>query len=252
MNYLPESVLLNHVFIPFYQLPVKQIFNCSEHFKALEIGPNGLTSVINLSIENTDGNNELIFPFINLSKFDTETKEWFWYDDQGFPYRIYRTNDAEWAVSPMWDFGNYYDFLEKAFDPTDLLREEGGKELGFYANTFARPDSIKMYTGAPIIITINGEILADKTVYGQQTDYNLTSLMPEQNKEFYYDPSSNRIYTNQNLNEFDAKQIKIYCYTVSKEVSIKCRMKANQGKDAYMTPTVDYFITKLNGQYLRG
>lgn len=249
-QYIPDSMLLNNIFIPFIREPIKQVFNCEDDFKNLEVGSNGVTSVINLSKENEDGDMEPLFPYIDLRNFDSETKDWFWYDDRGFPYRIYRTNDEDWALKSFWDFGKYNDGTQYIIDPTNLSREDGGRKLGFYSNG---NNNVKFYTGSPIILTIEGEIIQDRTVYGNSSaDYNLTGLATEENKEFYYDSSTNRIYTNQNLNEFNAKQIKIYCYTVQQDVSVKCRLKANQGQDAFLTPTVDYYIIKLNGQFLRG
>lgn len=249
-RYIPDSVLLNHVYVPFVQAATPKIFNCIDHFTNLEIGPNGFTSVIDLTLINDDSSKERVFPFINLKKFDSKTKDWFWYDDIGFPYRIYK-GTGSWELQPVWEFGKYFG-NPITFDPSNILYNQVGRELGFYSSARFYNSGITMYTGAPLILTINGETITDKTIYGQSTNYNLTKFGVEENKEFYYNPSLNKIYTNQNLNELDLAQVKIHCYTVSKEVSVKCRMKANQGGDAYLTPTVDYYIVKLNGQFLRG
>jgi len=253
-TYIPNSTLLNHVYIPFVQPAKLQIFTVANDFPDLETGPNGFPSVINFNKTNANNSVEEIFPFIDLSKFDSETKDWFWYDDIGFPYRIIRDSTGlAWELIPIWDFGKYIGSTITFTPETPLKREEGGNNLGFYSPSTIDTETVNMYTGSPIILTINGEVVKDRTIYGQtNANFNLTDLGVEDNKEFYYNSALNRIYTNQNLNEFDSAQIKIYCYTVSQEVSIKCRMKANQGKDAYVTPTVDYYIAKLDGQFLRG
>lgn len=242
-------MLLNNSYIPFYINPEKKVYNCATDFTQFEIGNNGLTSVI--SLVNTEGNS--IIPFIDLSKYDSETKDWFWYDNNNFPLRLSYYNGEEWNLNYIWNFVQNYN-RTYSFNPKVL---SNGGESGFYSTSYYYiEDAIyykDVFIGSPIIMTINEEIVYDKTIYSSNdVDPNLTILNSTNNKEFYYNPDTNKVYTNQNLTGSDPAQIKLYFKTLPNNVSVKCRMMGNYGDNSYLTPTVDYYLIKLNGQYLKG
>lgn len=248
-QFLPESSLLDHIYIPFFRDPVKRVENCSNFFTHLEPDANGIFSIINLITDVEDGGTESVVPFIDIGKFDPETKDWFWFDGSGYPYRIKQSSTVEdgWALEAQWPLGYFGTDLE--FDPFVLDYAKDGKELGFYS--LANSD-IRVFSGSPIFVTIEGKILSDKTVYGNENiTTGLTSLNSEVNPEFYYDSITNKIYTNQNLLGVEPQNIKVYFYKSENTVSVKARLSSNAGGPASYTPIVDYYIVKLNGQYLR-
>ena len=252
MNYIPDTLLLNHAYIPFFVSPIKKVFDCYKDFNALEVGSNGLLSVIPLS-SNINDQVEQIIPFIDMKKYDSETKDWFWYDSDNFPLRIYKLND-DWVLKPIYEFANNYNH-KYTFDPKKLIND--WNQSGFYSTIIKDNDTssqgINVYTGQPIILTIKENIVTDKTIYGESnTTPILTEFNTNSNQEFYYDFNSNKIITNQNLAGIDSSQIKIYFDIIPNSISVKCRMKSNLGENNFSTPTVDYYIIKLNGQYLRG
>jgi hypothetical protein len=194
-----------------------------------------------------------VVPFIDIGKFDPETKDWYWMDASGFPYRIFWDNTRdEWYLNAQWPINHIGDDLY--FDPETLNYQETGRELGFYSTaTTGNASEFFMYSARPIQITIEGKRLRDTTIYGSENiTTGLTQLNTELNPEFYYDSTVNKIYTNQNLIGVDPVNIKVYFYDSADSVSVKCRMSANSGGDAYYTPIVDYYVVKLNGQFLRG
>lgn len=237
--YIPDSLLLNNVYIPFYVPPVKKIHNCRDDY-TLEMDGNGVTSIINL-------NNELPIPYFDTSKYDIETRDWFWYDRSGLPFRMTKSG-SDWVLNSVYGVGEFRgDTL--VIDPTTLKYDSYGKILGFYVDI----NGNKFYTGAQLILEIGGYIVKDQTnYYGNQTETILTNLNTDVNKEFYYSFNMNKIFTNQNLLLSDPAQIKIYMYTLSNSLSVKCRTRGNYGMNNYITPTVDYYIAKLHGQLLKG
>ena len=252
MNYIPDTILLNHAYVPFYVDPIKKIYNCVDDFPNLEIGIDGLLSVINLE-SSINGDPEQIIPFINMKKYDSESRDWFWYDSNNFPLR--RTYDGvNLNLTPIWEFASNYGHIY-SINPKNLIN--GGNSSGFYSEVLTdngeTVSDIKVYTGQPIILTLNEKVIYDKTIYGDyDTIPNLTQMNIENNPEFYYDIDTNKIYTNQNLAGIDPAQIKLYFDVIPNTISVKCRMRGNVGEELFSTPTVDYYLVKLNGQYLRG
>jgi hypothetical protein len=252
IEYTPESILLNNIYIPFYIIPKKRILNANDNLK-IETGLNGLKSVITLC----DGENP-INPFIDISKYDTETKDWFWYDSEGLPLRISRhSNGVDWTLTSLYKVGKYYN-KKLTFNPDVLLYNQFGKNLGFYSKVtaiddIATTDDIKVYSGRPIFLELFGSVVKDVTDYDTfNTDITLIDIKANSNKEFYYDNIINKLYTNQNLAGFDQSQIKLHCFITYNSIKIKCLMSGNSGLKSYSTPTVDYYIAKLHGQYLKG
>lgn len=244
---IPESFLLNNVYTPFYVPPKKKIFNCQDN-STLETGFNGIQSTINIEDKGTE-----VIPFIDMSRYDAETKDWFWYDNEGFPMRIVKGADG-WVLSSIYTFSQYYN-INLSFDPNVLMYDQYGKNLGFYsmATNPNTGEQIKVYTGRPIVLEIFSKVVKDLTDYSTlSTDVSLTSINTEINKEFYYNSQLNKIYTNQNLSGFNLSQIKIYFFDTINSVKVKCLLSGNSGMNNYSTPTVDYYIAKLHGQYLKG
>lgn len=254
-QFIPESSLLDHVYIPFYSEPNKKVNDCSGYFTFLESDTNGVTSIINLSTEDTtDGGLTPVVPFIDIGKFDPETRDWYWMDASGFPYRISSSTQVTdgWALKAMWPIN--FEGVELQFNPEFLNYSEDGKELGFYSiATDSSDEEFRMYPSNPIMVTIEGKVLKDKTIYGNEsTTTGLTDLNVELNPEFYYNSLTNKIHTNQNLLGFDLKRVKVYYYESIDEISVKARLSTNAGNSAKYTPVIDYYIAKLNGQFLRG
>jgi len=238
--YIPDTLLLNNIYIPFYIPPTKQIYNCKVDY-TLEIDGNGITSIINL-------NNDFPVPFFNISRYDVECRDWFWYDRSGLPFRLVKSG-SDWKLTSVYRVGEFKDDQTLIIDPTSLRYDSYGKELGFYSLV----NGNKFYTGAQLILEIGGYIVKDQTnYYGNQMETILTNLNTDVNKEFYYSFNLNKIFTNQNLSFVDPAQIKIYMYNLSNSISIKSRTKGNYGMNNFVTPTVDYYIAKLHGQLLKG
>lgn len=251
-TFIPESFLLNNIYTPIYISPKKEIYNCNDNC-TIETGINGVQSTIN--IENAGVQ---VIPFLDMSKYDAETKDWFWYDEDGFPLRIQRHSDAvRWVLIPQYDFSQYAGH-ELTFNPDSLMYDQYGKNLGFYSliteiDGIPANVTIKVYSGRPIVLEIFSKVIKDITDYSSfSSDITLTNLNTDANKEFYYNIQLNKIYTNQNLTSFDLSQIKIHFFTTINSVKIKCVLSGNSGMNNYATPTVDYYIAKLHGQYLKG
>lgn len=251
-QFIPETSLLDHIYIPFYRPPVKRVENCGNFFTYLEADVNGVTSIINLVTDTVEDGISPVVPFIDIGKFDSETKDWSWVDGSGFPYRIQRNStDDGWVLKALWPINHVG--IELDIDPTILTYDEEGKELGFYSTATNGSLEDRMYPSNPIMVTIEGKILQDKTVYGSENlTTGLTELNTNLNPEFYYNPINNKIYTNQNLLGVNPRNIKIYFYDSINNVSVKARLSTNSGGSSYYTPIVDYYIVKLNGQFLRG
>ena len=252
INYYPDSFLLNNVYIPFYIKPNKNILNCKDNL-SIETGINGLQSTINLF------NNESNFvPFIDISKYDSDTKSWFWFDEEGFPLRISRHTDGiKWVLKPMFNISRLFG-SSLTFDPESLMPSDNGPNLGFYSiiteiNEIPSDLGIKVYNGSPIILRITGKTVKDLTDYNTfNNDINLSDYNTDANREFYYNLQLNKIYTNQNLTSYDVSKIELYCFITINKVKIKCLLSGNSGMNNYATPAIDYFIAKLHGQYLKG
>jgi hypothetical protein len=250
MQYIPDTTLLNNIFLPFYVSPVKTIYNISKD--SLETGNNGIKSVINI---------ETLFPYVHIQSFDYETKDWFWYDSDGFPFRIEKNMSLNcWQLRSIYNIGTYKDVILK-IDPFNLSYDSSGKGLGFYTVVIGLIDNynviepsleIKMYSGQQIFVEIDGNILTDRTDYlNSMSDVKLTLLNTASNMEFYYNFLLNKIYTNQNLESYNLSDIKVYMYNTIQEISVKTSLLSNYGFNNVLTPVVDYYIVKLHGQLIR-
>lgn len=255
MNFIPDSVLLNNIYIPFATHPEKKMITLKQASTLQD--NNGIHSIIDLNLIDN------IKPFIDLSKFDLETKDWLWYDLEGFPYRLqYLNSSTIWNLVPIWgisnvsftDISNIELNLKKSF-----FDSESPEEIGIAINGQLNPVNIqnpvtyqKFYQGSPLIVTIEGNPIIDITQYASMESPVLTDYNVSANPQFYFNAQQSRIYTNQNLLSYDASSIKIYFYTLPQDVSVQCRLKSNGNGESYVSPIVDYYIVKLNGQSIIG
>jgi hypothetical protein len=252
-NFTPDSFLLNNVYFPFYNRPKKTIFN-AENQLVIETGINQTQSVISIKEDDKE-----VIPFIDLSRYDSETRSWFWYDEEDFPLRIVKNGDT-WQLVSIYPVSRYYG-KTIIFDPNSLEynKYNVGKNLGWYSiiNTLNGEDvssqKLKIYNGNPFILTINSLPLTDLTDYYKfKNDLSLINFKTSDNKEFFYNTQLNRLYTNQNLNSFDVSNIEFYFFRNIQSIKVKIALSSNTGMSSYTTPTVDYYIAKLHGQYLKG
>lgn len=238
-KFIPYTSLLNSIYIPFYEKPKKRTFTLEDF--SIETDNDGTQSIINLNNESPR------FPFINISKYDFDRKDWFFYDSNGFPYR-FNYIEGQWDLEPVYGFPNVYFTTETSYVPLQFDRELNF-ELGVYTEL---ADGSQLYKGLPIIVAVENDPLSDITDYTSISNKpKLNTISPDVNREFYYDFDQNRIITNQNLAGFSASDIVIAFYTTIQNISIKARLSTNEKNIADITPTVDYYIAKLSGQNLR-
>lgn len=246
MKFIPNSSLLHHIYVPFYELPIKQILTASD--LSLEYDANGVLSIINLSSDSMK-----YTPFIDASKFDFERKDWFWYDSDGFPYRFTAQGEtlSSWTLESVYGVPAVDYSTDSTIIPI-LVEKTITKELGIY--TYCNSDKTeKLYKGVPICVLVQNVALTDVTDYfNPNSNVSLNNINTIINKEFYFDSAQNKILTNQNLAGFSPKDITIGFYTIVDNITVKCRLSANEGTVSEITPIVDYYILKINSQNLRG
>lgn len=246
-HYRPETSLLNHIFIPFQVSPVE--FEQNSSFFTLESNELGIPSIISLTT--IEGNNYI--PYIDLSKFDGEREQWYWEDAYGLFFKMIPDGDLEFRSSIYngseilqgVSVSYTHDLVGRTYSYDDTKKKD---KLSYTFNN----EVLSFWQFAPIIITMEGVRLIDRTNYASSSAPVLTEVNTTENREFYYSFRQNKIITNQNLAGVRPEDIKIKFYTVPNEVSFKCRMAANNGATPFYTPTVDWYIAKLNGQSFRG
>lgn len=243
LHFFPEAYLPNAAYIPSYFQPERETVDATN--LQLQLDSNGLTSIIKL-IDN-NGNN--ITPFIDLSRYDTESKDWVWYDDEGLFYRL--TIDDETQILTRLYPTSYRDITRMS----DALNfDKDSIELFSIFNATTAGGSTQnyfFYKYAPLIVTVNNRPLQDISDYSNiRASDNLNRVDPDK-PEFYYD-FEGTIYTNQNLAGVSANNIKVHYFKAGENsISISCRLSSNAGSASYVTPKVDSYIVKLKGQYLR-
>jgi hypothetical protein len=235
-QFIPESYLPNVPYIPIHFMPQQQVLNATNF--EYEIDTIGQTSIIRLV-----NSNEIILPFIDLAKYDPETKDFFWYDpDDNFPYRFHKSNKSLETIYPSPYSGLVLNDLIEFNKDTKRI------EADFIDYDGSLPT---FYKYSPLIVTVNNRAFNDLSDYSTFQSTNRLNRIDSLTPEFYYDFES-RIYTNQNLAGLDPEQVKIYFYRISdNNVIVKCRLSANTGKEAFYTPRVNSFIVKIKGQSLR-
>jgi len=244
LQFYPESYLPNAAYIPAYFQPVRHTLDGTQ--VQFEIDSTGQTSIINL--KTNDGTN--ITPFIDLSRYDAESKDWLWYDDDGLYYRLTTTILGSDELNNLYPT-NYSNIFR---ENDTLIFDKNSIELSssFSATKDGSTGSYSFFKYSPIIVTINNWPLTDISDYSNITSSDRVNRVDPGKPEFYYD-FNGRIYTNQNMAGVDPKNIRIYYFTAGENsIILSCRMATNAGSASYYTPKVDNYIVKLKGQYLRG
>lgn len=236
LRFIPESYLPTAPYIPSHFIAQPVVLDAANF--EYEIDERGQASIIRLMMDDN-----IVVPFVDLTKYDSETKDWFWYDiENKFPYRYNKSTNTLDSIYPseyssLVPTGVFYFNKE-----SDQLRREAVSSTGV---------SVLFYKYSPLLLTENNE------AYNDLSDYSTFKSSDRLNKtnstvpEYYYDFDS-RIYTNRNLAGIDPAQVKIHFFKISdNSLQVKCRMSTNQGIETYYTPKVDHFIIKLKGQSLR-
>ncbi len=236
LRFIPESYLPTAPYIP-SQFSAEPVSLDATNFE-YELDELGQTSIIRLE---TDGN--ILIPFVDLNKYDAETKDWFWYDlTENFPYRYLKaTNKLENMYpsnySGLTPTGVFY------FDKDNIqLRRDAIASTG---------ETVEFYKYSPLLLTVNNEAFTDLSDYSNFKPSDRLNKVDVIVPEFYYDFDS-RIYTNRNLAGIAPTNVKIHFFKISdNKVQVKCRLSTNLGTETYYTPRVNSFILKLKGQSLR-
>jgi len=233
----PETALLNSINIPKYVEPVLKEKTLSQ--LTLETDSTGVSSIIKI----TDGK-DLVIPYIDLSKYDHESRDWYHYDSRNTPVFIRLGSPLHY---PYYTYNKFN--IGKLVDGLVTLRKQFDKEKRqAYVVTIESEE--RLYYAAPILLTINGVVINDVTDYVRFSSPKLTNVDVVNNKEFFYDFGS-RIYTNQSLTSYDPDSVVIYYYENPNTISVKSRISSNIGVSSSTTPIIDYYILKLRGQDLR-
>lgn len=252
IKFVPYASLLNDIYVPFFEQPKKTSDFNLKSFE-VEADAEGVISVINLKKDK-----KTYLPFIDISKYDFSRKEWYYYDENGFPYRLSYNNETSWDIDPVYGAPSVSGYIA-ADDVSLRFNRNVNIQLGIYieGRKYTEDEDVTenfvLYKGVPISVAIENDPLIDITNYNNPNiKPTLNRINPDVNKEFYYDFDQNRIFTNQNLAGFDPIDITIGFYTSTNNVNLKCRLSANEKSPASVTPVVDYYIAKLSGQNLRG
>lgn len=247
LQFYPESYLPNAAYIPAYFQPVRYPLDGTK--LQFELDRTGQTSIIKL--ENNDGHK--ITPFIDLSKYDAESKDWLWYDDDGLYYRLTRPDGVD-QLNNLYP--TRYSNITRVNDSLIFDRESFELSSSFSASYNESGEEVdgtySFYKYSPIIVTINNWPLMDISDYSNITASDRLNRVNPGRPEFYYD-FDGRLYTNQNLAAGDPKNIKVYYFSAGQNsITLSCRLSTNAGSAGYYTPKVDNYIVKLKGQYLKG
>lgn len=235
----PESYLPRFAYFPLFFKEVPETLTLND--VKIEADDTGKFSIIRL----IDKEDKRIVPFINLSKYDSETKSWFIYHSEEstnytLPYRLAGTTVTNMYPSTI---GTLDDFVISStsvdIDKIKITGIAGGESYDFYKY-------------APIILIAENVPFNDLTDYTNITAAKGSLLLTSPTYEFYYD-FEDRIFTNLNLAGFDAKNVKlIFSRIGNNSVTLKCSMASNVGSKPKQTPVVNDYVLKLKGQYLRG
>jgi hypothetical protein len=257
----PSSVLANSIFVPFY-FPSNRVSTTISQFK-IESTNSGLKSIINL----VNSDNNAVIPYFDFSKYDGERQMWYWEDEDGLFYRLIAKGDREYDTliakllisSPSEE--TYISTYNYVLDGVDINKIVGIESINtqVYNNTTSQLDKrlyiskglYYFYKYDPIQININGKRITDITAYNGLNQTNLNNIKTDVNMEFYYSFNDNKLYTNQNLTSVLESDVSIKFYTNINSVNVINRMNTNVSTNAKYTPTIDYFIVKLNGQNFR-
>lgn len=244
-RFTPESYLPGFVYIPLFFKPVQTSYSLLDF--QLELDSTGLRSVIRL----VDSAGIRVTPFIDISKFDSETKDWYWYDSiDNLPFRF--TNKSS-AVTGT--FKNMYPSVNTGLKTgmsigTSQYSDVSGVWVSGYGSTTNSSLNNIFLKYTPILI------VADNVPFTDLSDYSNISVTDNLDRttntpEFYYD-FEERLYTNKDLGGYNPNDVKIVMYSVGiNEVVVKCMFGSSSNERAKITPVIDDYVVKLKGQYLR-
>lgn len=236
LRFIPESYLPNAPYIPFHF--VAQPISLDATNFEYELDEIGQSSIIRLEMDDAT-----LIPFVDLSKYDSETKDWFWYDiDDKFPYRYLKSTNRLENVYPS----PYSDLI-----PTGVFQFDKDNSQVRRDAVSSNGTIVTFFKYSPLILTVNNEAYTDLSDYSTFKPSNRLNKANSTIPEFYYDFNS-RIYTNRNLAGVDPTQVKIHFFKISdNSLQVKCRMSSNLGTETYYSPKVNHYIVKLKGQSLR-
>lgn len=238
LRFYPESYLPNAPYIPLHFQFQQVTYDAT--LVQYELDKNGQTSIIHLS--NKD---EIIIPFVDINRYDSETKDWFWYDpDTNFPFRFNKYDNTLVSIYPT----DYSTLTLTLVAPLSFNASTSRLEATF---VYSDDKYHTFYKYSPLILTVAERAYLDLSDYSSFKPTDRLNRVNVTNQEFYYDFDS-RIFTNQNLAGIDPARVKIHLFKISdNSVQIKCRMSSNAGSETYFTPKVNNYIAKLKGQSLR-
>lgn len=237
-KYIPESYLPAAANVVSFFKPERVTVDAT--VLQLELDEDGLSSILRL----VDQEGKPIIPYIDLSRYDGDSRDWLWYDSTGFTYR-YKDDELK-GLYPTNYSGVTAVTKTLQFSPS-------GVELFSNFRAYLCGESVRrtFYKHAPLIVTIDNEPLHDVSDYVGFLISDRLNKIDRTSMEFYYD-FSDRIYTNQNLAGLNPKSIKVhYLKSNDSTLSVKCRLSSNTGGASHYTPMVDSYVVKLRGQNLR-
>ena len=237
MKLRPETNFPNNVFLPHYSPPEKMVLDLNSF--SVDTNSNGVPSILSLG--------ESYIPYIDFSKFDPEREDWMWEDDYGLFYKKIKRADLEFTGYSDYQFACSSLNLSFSFDAlwvTGKIDRELKREI-------IKVGIRNFYKFKPINLIINGVPLKDVTSYSFRSSNILSDINIEQNKEFYYSPETNKIFTNQNLDSFRPEDVILQFFVVKSTVSLYCKMSTNYGYPSKITSYIDYFTLKLRGQDIK-
>lgn len=245
-TFTPESYLPGFVYIPLFFKPTQKSYTLNDF--QLELDSNGVSSIIRL----VDSDGLRVTPFIDINKYDSETKDWFWYDGvDNLPFRFTQKTSAN-----IGSFKNMYPSVNTGLKTNMSIglpqySDVSGVWISGYGSTTNATLNNIFIKYMPIIL------IADNIPFTDISDYSNISVNDNLDKmttnpQFYYD-FEERIYTNKDLAGYNPGDIKIIIYSVGvNEVAVKCVFGSNSDERSRYTPIIDDYILKLKGQYLRG
>jgi len=192
------------------------------------------------------------FPYIDLYNYDHDRKRWYYIDEYGNRFSVYTVGDYDLETNSNMSYVSFnnkqYQYQAKGVD-LNLTLLKYSDTLGVWGSQITQAYPIVQYS--PISISINSEIVVDKTDYSgnQKIVAKLDEISPTRNRQFYYD-FNGTIFTNQDFGAYDPTDIIITYYVTIDNVSVKCRMSTNSTALSNKTPMVDYYVLKLIGQNL--
>lgn len=237
-SFKPESYLPRFTYFPLFFKPTQEIKTLEE--LQVEVNDDGVPSIIRL----VDKDGARLTPFIDLNKYDPETKDWFIFNQTDrLPYRFSGATVTNMYPSEIGP--------QTGFEIDELSFDTNTKEVKISGHSDTEL-SLVFYKYAPIVLVAENMPFTDLTDYTNITAATESLSTLTSSSDFYYD-FEERIHTNKNLASFDPKNVKVIFTRIGTNSAIvKCLMATNSGSRPKQTPIVYDYILKLKGQYLRG